>query len=394
MKTGIKNSYKATKYASYTGYVTQAIVNNFAPLLFVTFSGQFDLNLADLSILIVLNFATQMCIDFTSAWFVKPVGLKRCCVLAHVFAALGLVFYGTLPFLMNPFTGLIIANMFCAIGGGLDEVVISPVVEALPGDAKASAMSMLHSFYCWGQVLVVAVSTVIFLLLGVEHWPVLSIIWALIPAVNSVLFCLVPVCELNEGSEDTPIKELLSRKIFWAFLIIMVCAGASELAMSQWASLFAEEGLHVSKTTGDLLGPCTFALLMGIVRLFFGIFGEKMDLAKFIFFSGVLCIISYVMVAFSENPYLSLSGCALCGLSVGLMWPGTYSLASRRFEHGGTKMFSILALFGDIGCTLGPALAGFVGDATGFIRDGFKVSLLFPAILSICMLFLLQQKKK
>lgn len=382
----MKLTYKHTKIASYLGYVTQAIVNNYAPLLFVTFSNRFSLSLEDLSILITINFAVQMLIDLTSTKFVKPVGLRKCCVLAHVFAAVGLVMYGVLPFILPPYAGIIIANIFCAIGGGLDEVVISPVIEAIPGDSKASDMSLLHSFYCWGQVLVVAGSTLFFVTGGIDVWPYVSMVWAIIPAVDALMFAFVPLRELNEGGQDTPLRTLFSKKIFWIFMVIMVCAGASELSMSQWASLFAEQGLKVEKTVGDLLGPCCFAVLMGIGRTIFGIAGKKMNLRRFILGSGILCIISYMIAIFSPNPIIALCGCALCGLSVALMWPGTYSLASAMFPAGGTAMFSILALGGDIGCTGGPTLAGLIGDSAGDIRKGLLVAAIFPAVLVISLM--------
>lgn len=386
-------NYKHTRIAAYVGFITQAIVNNFSPLLFVTFSGQFGLNLEDLSLLITINFGVQILIDFTSTWFVKPLGTRLCCVLAHVTAAMGLVMYGVLPFIMPPFVGLIIANIFCAIGGGLDEVVISPVVEAIPGDEKASAMAMLHSFYCWGQVGVVALSTLFFAVFGISHWNTVSILWAIVPAANAVMFCFVPICELNEGGIDTPLRQLFKSRIFILFLVIMICAGASELAMSQWASLFAEEGLGVTKTVGDLLGPCSFAILMGISRLAFGIWGSRMNLGRFILGSGILCVVSYMIAVFAHNPIIALMGCALCGLSVGLMWPGTYSMASARFTAGGNAMFSILALAGDIGCTSGPTIAGLVGDATGDIKRGLMTAAVFPAVLAVSVGILVFKKK-
>lgn len=386
-------SYKYTRIAAYIGYITQAIVNNFSPLLFVTFSGQFGLNLEDLSLLITINFGVQILIDLTSTWFVKPLGIRLCCVLAHVSAAVGLVMYGVLPFVLDPFTGLIIANIFCAIGGGLDEVVISPVIEALPGDGKASAMALLHSFYCWGQVGVVALSTLFFVVFGISHWNVVSILWAIVPALDAVMFGFVPICELNEDGVDTPIREMLGNKLFWIFLVIMICAGASELSMSQWASLFAERGLNVSKTMGDLLGPCFFALLMGCVRLIFGIFGDRMNLGRCILASGILCVISYLTAVFVRNPIIALMGCAVCGLSVALMWPGTYSMASAEFPRGGNAMFSILALAGDIGCTSGPTIAGLVGDASGDIKKGLLIATIFPAVLAVSVGVLVIKKK-
>lgn len=381
-------TFRHTKYAAYIGYITQAIVNNLAPLLFVSFQREFSLSLDRISVLITMNFGVQIITDIIAAKYVDRIGYRPACVIAHIFAALGLVGYGVLPFVISPYAGLLICSAVCAIGGGLTEVVISPVVEALPGDEKESAMSLLHSFYCWGQVLVVLLSTLYFSLIGVERWRFLSVIWAAIPLFNIFLFCKVPIRHLNENGESMPVRKLFCKKVFWLFIILMICAGASELAMSQWASLFAEEGLGVSKTFGDLLGPCAFAALMGISRTVYGLFGSKMNLRRFIFGSGILCVISYLTAVFAPVPFVSLMGCAVCGLSVGIMWPGTYSIAARRYEQGGTAMFAVLALAGDVGCTSGPVLAGFVGNASDDLKNGLLAAALFPAIMVIGIAFL------
>lgn len=381
-------TFRHTKYAAYIGYITQAIVNNLAPLLFVSFQREFSLSLDRISVLITMNFGVQIITDIIAAKYVDRIGYRPACVIAHIFAALGLVGYGVLPFVISPYAGLLICSAVCAIGGGLTEVVISPVVEALPGDEKESAMSLLHSFYCWGQVLVVLLSTLYFSLIGVERWRFLSVIWAAIPLFNIFLFCKVPIRHLNENGESMPVRKLFCKKVFWLFIILMICAGASELAMSQWASLFAEEGLGVSKTFGDLLGPCAFAALMGISRTVYGLFGSKMNLRRFIFGSGILCVISYLTAVFAPVPVVSLMGCAVCGLSVGIMWPGTYSIAARRYEQGGTAMFAVLALAGDVGCTSGPVLAGFVGNASDDLKNGLLAAALFPAIMVIGIAFL------
>ncbi len=387
-------TYKHTKYAAYIGYITQAIINNLAPLLFVSFQREFLLSLDKISLLITMNFGVQIITDVASANFVDKIGYRSACVIAHIFAVAGLVGYGTLPFVISPFAGLLICSAVCSVGGGLTEVVISPVVEALPGDEKASAMSLLHSFYCWGQVLVVLLSTLFFVTFGVLRWRFLPFIWALIPLFNTFLFLKVPIRQLNENGKSTPVRKLFTVKVFWLFLILMLCAGASELAMSQWASLFAEEVLGVSKTLGDLLGPCAFAVLMGLSRTVYGLFGTKMNLRFFIFASGVLCVISYLTVVFAPLPIISLIGCALCGLSVGIMWPGTYSLAAQKYPQGGTAMFAILALAGDAGCSSGPILAGFVGDASGNLKTGLLAAALFPLIMVIGISLIRKNKAK
>ena len=385
-------TYKHTKYAAYIGYITQAIVNNLASLLFVSFQHDFSLSLDKISLLITVNFGVQIITDLLAAKYVDRIGYRAATVGAHVFVAAGLILMGILPFIIDPYVGLIISIVLCAVGGGLTEVVVSPIVEALPGDEKDSAMSMLHSFYCWGQVLVVLLSTLYFTTVGISNWRFLPLIWAVIPAFNVFFFAVVPIRSLNEDGESMPLKKLFKVKVFWLFVILMLCAGASELAMSQWASLFAEEGLGVSKTFGDLLGPCAFAVLMGAARTFYGFFGSRINLKRMIFLSSILCVFSYLVTVFAPSPVLSLIGCAVCGLSVGIMWPGTYSLSSTCYPQGGTAMFAILALAGDVGCSAGPTLTGLVADAAGNMKTGLLTATVFPAILILGMLLLKKSK--
>lgn len=387
-------TFKHTKYAAYIGYITQAIVNNLSTLLFVSFQKEFSLSLDKISLLITVNFAVQIITDLAAAKGVDKIGYRSACIAAHIAAVIGLLGYAFLPFVISPFLGLMISSAVCAVGGGLTEVVISPVVEALPGDEKTSAMSMLHSFYCWGQVLVVIASTVYFNAAGIENWRFLPIIWAFVPLINIFLFMKVPIRELCEDTVPVPLKKLFTVKIFWLFLVLMICAGASELAMSQWASLFAEEGLRVNKTLGDMLGPCAFAVLMGLSRTFFGFFGSKINLKKFIFASGILCVFSYLVAVFSPLPIISLLGCALCGLSVGIMWPGTYSLAAKYYPEGGTAMFAILALAGDVGCLSGPTITGMVANSQNSMKAGLFSAVAFPIILLVGILLLRGKKVK
>lgn len=377
------NSYKSTKIAAYIGYITQALVNNLAPLLFVTFSKDFNLSLTKLSILITVNFGTQILIDLFSSKYINRIGYRKSCVIAHLFAAAGLLSYGILPFVLPAFLGLLISAILCAVGGGLDEVIISPVMEAIPGDAKSSDMSLLHSFYSWGQVLVVVGSTLFFCLAGIENWRFVAYIWAIIPLADAFLFMFVPINELPETENAKEKRRMFTTKTFWLLFVMMTCAGASELAMSQWASLFAEEGLGVSKTMGDLLGPCMFAVFMGISRVIYGVC-HKLNLERFMILSGILCIVSYLTVTFVPNPVIALLGCGLCGFSVGIMWPGTYSIASKKMPLGGTKMFALLAFAGDIGCTGGPDLVGLIGNAFSSIRVGLGFGVIFPIVLTIC----------
>jgi fucose permease len=381
-------SYRHTLAACYLGYISQAIVNNLAPLLFLTFQRQFQVSLGDLALLITLNFGIQLAVDLAAARYIDTIGYRRAALGAHILCTIGLVSMGLLPFIMpNPYGGFLIGIVINALGGGLIEVIISPIVEALPGDRKAAAMSLLHSFYCWGYVGVVGLSSLYFTLAGIDRWPYLPLLWAVLPLGNVLLFARVPLKTLNgESSAPLPLRSLLGKKLFFMFFLMMICAGASEQAMSQWASLFAEAGLGVSKLLGDILGPCAFAVLMGLSRMYFGLQKEAIKLERILIVSGALCLASYVITVFSPHPLLSLGGCALCGLSVGIMWPGTFSLASRSFPRGGTAMFAVLALAGDAGCAAGPALVGLAMQGTS-LTTGLLAAIVFPALLvgSICL---------
>ena len=382
----IRKSYRHTIYASYIGYITQAIVNNLAPLLFLIFRDEFSLPLSKITFIVTLNFAVQLTVDLLAAKFVDKIGYRICVVSAHVFAAVGLVGMAVFPMIFpDAYAGLLVAVVCYAIGGGLIEVLISPIVEACPTDNKASVMSLLHSFYCWGTVAVVALSTVYLFAFGKENWRILAILWALVPLFNMLYFSQVPLATLTEENEGMTIGELLKSKLFWLFFVLMIMAGASEQAMSQWASAFAESGLKVSKTVGDLAGPCFFSILMGSSRAFYAKFGEKIDLLKFIMGSALLCIFSYLLAVFSPYPVFGLLGCGLCGLSVGIFWPGTFSLAAAKMPKGGTAMFALMALAGDVGCGGGPTVVGFVAEHfSDNLKYGLLAAILFPIVLLIC----------
>lgn len=341
----MQQKYQKTIYACFVGYIVQAIVNNFVPLLFLTFEKSYHIPLSQITMLITINFGIQLLVDLLSAGFVDRIGYRVSVVLAHVFAAVGLVGLVLLPEIMpNAFAGLLIAVFIYALGGGLIEVLISPIVESCPTDNKEKAMSLLHSFYCWGHVGVVLLSTVFFGIFGIANWKILACIWALIPVINAFVFAKAPIAPLiEEGESGMTMLDLCKSKVFWVMMLMMLCAGASEQAVSQWASTFAEKGLGVTKTIGDLAGPMTFAILMGSSRAFYGKFGHKIDLDRFMLGSSVLCIFSYLLIVASPIPFLSLVGCGICGLSVGIMWPGTFSKASVALKNGGTAMFALLA---------------------------------------------------
>lgn len=379
----IKN-YRYTFYACYAGYFVQSIINNFLPLLFLTFSESFGFSYGRISLLIVINFGVQLFVDLASTAFVDRLGYGKCVIWAHIFAFVGLAGLGILPFVLDPYTGIIISVLTYATGSGLIEVIISPIVEACPGEKKSAQMSLLHSFYCWGQMLVVMLSTFYFIAFGTQGWRYLAFLWALVPLINCIFFTLVPIPPVLAKGESLGIKGLLKTKLFYAFALLMLCSGASEIAMSQWASFFAESGLKVSKTVGDLLGPCLFAALMGTARVGYAKLSDKISLEKVMAASGVLCIICYLITSLSPLPLLSLAGCALCGLSVGIMWPATFSLASAKIPKGGTALFALLALFGDLGCATGPAIVGKISEFfDGRISIGLLFAAAFPLLLTV-----------
>lgn len=380
----MKYSYDSTMRACFTGYIVQAIVNNFAPLLFLTFQRTYHIPLQQITLLVTFNFGIQLLTDLLSVAFVDRMGYRASMLLAHILSALGLICLTVLPERMgHPFAGILISVIVYAVGGGLLEVLVSPVVEACPSTHKEKAMSMLHSFYCWGHVGVVLFSSIFFKLAGIENWKLLAVLWAVIPILNALIFTRVPIAPvLPEGEEGMTIVTLFQNRIFWLLFVMMICAGASEQSVSQWASLFAEKGLGISKTAGDLAGPMAFAFLMGASRAFYGNYGEKINLDRFMAVSSVLCILSYLCLVFMPVPVLSLAGCALCGLSVGILWPGTFSRASKALPAGGTALFALLALGGDIGCSGGPTLVGMVsGMCKGNLKAGILAALIFPVLL-------------
>lgn len=399
-------NFKSTVFACYRGYITQGIVNNLSPLFFVLFQNKFGISYSLISALILCNFVTQVITDMLSVKYVDRIGYRKSAVIAHALAFLGLVMQGTLPnVLPAPYVGLVLATIVNGVGGGLIEVIISPIVDSCPGDAKASAMSLLHSFYCWGQVGVVLITTLLLRLIGEDLWFIIPIFWSLLPLYNLFRFLKVPLMPTVPEEEKTPLKTLFTSKIFLVALLLMLCAGASELAMSQWSSLFAERALGVTKVIGDLLGPCLFAVFMGIGRTIYGVWGEKIHLTGAMVFCAALCILCYLGTALFENPWLSLLSCALCGFSVSLMWPGTFSLTSAAYPKGGTAMFGILAVLGDVGCSVGPALMGAVSGAVSGnaniaasfpnltadqlgLKSGMLFSAVFPAFILIGVLLL------
>ncbi len=382
-------NYEKTIRACFIGYIVQAIVNNFAPLLFITFQTTYDIPLAQITTLITINFALQLMTDLAAAYFTDKIGYRASVLIAHTMAALGLIGLAVFPSVMpSPFVGLVMAVVLYAIGGGLLEVIVSPMVEACPSEHKDRTMSMLHSFYCWGSVGVILVSTLVFWLFGIQNWRILAALWAIVPIANGIAFINVPIISMEESTgKSTPMSQLFKIKMFWIFIVLMCCAGASELVISQWASAFAEKALGISKSLGDLLGPTLFAVLMGLSRVIYGKYGDKIGLDRMMILSCALCVIAYLMIALFDSAVIGLTGIAISGFAVGIMWPGTYSKAAGVMKGGGTAMFAFLALAGDLGCTSGPTFAGWTAAVFG---DNLKVGILcatvFPAVMLLTLL--------
>ena len=379
----VQLNYKKTLFACYLGFITQAISANFAPLLFLTFKSTYGISLEKIALIPFVFYLTQLLIDFAATKFADKIGYRTCVTASQVLSALGLASMVILPEILPvPFVGILISVVFYAMGSGLIEVLVSPIVEACPFENKDGMMSLLHSFYCWGAVGVVLGSTLFFEVFGVKSWRILTLIWALVPLLNTFNFMTCPIEYLLEDGESLPIRKLLRIPLFWLMILLMICSGASEASMAQWTSAFAESALGVSKTVGDLAGPCLFAVFMGITRVIYGKMSEKFDLTNVMLLCGTMCAGCYLLASLSPMPILGLAGCAICGMAVGIMWPGTISISSQKCPRGGTALFAFLALAGDLGATVSPALVGSISEmAGGNLKMGLLVASVFPVVL-------------
>ncbi len=383
-------NYKKTLVACYLGFVTQAISANFAPLLFLTFKNTYGITLEKIAMIPLVFYFTQLLVDLAATKLADKMGYRVCVVTSQALSAIGLVLMAILPEVIpSPFIGILIAVVLYAIGSGLVEVLLSPIVEACPFENKDGMMSLLHSFYCWGAMAVILISTLFFTIFGIEKWRILAFIWALVPLFNTFNFINCPIERLTPDGQSMGIVKLLKTPIFWLMIVLMVCAGASEATMSQWASAFTESAVGVSKVVGDLVGPCLFAMFMGVSRMFYGKFSEKLNLTKVMLICGIMCVCCYLLASLSTIPIFGLMGCALCGLAVGIMWPGSVSLSSKCCPLGGTAMFAFLALAGDLGAMASPSLVGTISEvAGGNLKTGLLVATAFPIILVIVLLIL------
>lgn len=382
--------YRKTLIACYLGFITQAISANFVPLLYVTFQSDYGLSLTQIAFISASFFFTQLIVDFICAKVADKIGYRKCIVAGEIFSVAGIAGLTFIPDVLgSAYLGIVICVVLYAIGSGLIEVLCSPIVEACPFENKEGVMSILHSFYCWGFAGVVSISTLFFLLFGIENWKILAIIWALVPLFNAYNFSVCPIEKLVDDGENMSVREIFKSKVFWLFILLMIGAGASEISMAQWASAFAESALHVSKLVGDMIGPCGFAICMGISRALYGKFSEKIDLPTVMAVSGVLCFACYLITGLTDAPLFSLIGCVICGFSVGIMWPGSLSVSSSIMPKGGTALFAFLALAGDLGGSIGPSIVGtFSQYANDDLHAGIVAGIVFPVILVISVLLL------
>lgn len=386
----MKEKYQKTLLACYLGFITQAIAANFAPLLFLTFHKSFGIPLGKIALISTVFFFTQLLVDVLCTNVVDRIGYRKCIVASEIFSAVGLVCLAVLPDLLpDAFAGILISVVIYATGSGLIEVLCSPIVEACPFEHKESVMSLLHSFYCWGSVGVIVLSTLFFAVFGIVYWRVAACIWAIVPLYNVYNFMTCPIEHLVEDGEGLSVTGLLRLPMFWVSIVLMICAGASELSMAQWASAYAESALGLNKTLGDLVGPCLFAIMMGLSRTIYGKYGERIDLMRYMIGSGILCLVCYLAASFSGNPMIGLLGCVVCGFSVGIMWPGTISISSKTIPVGGTAMFALLAMAGDLGGSIGPGIVGIVTQNAGDnLRRGLLAGCVFPIVLVIAIVIL------
>ena len=357
------------------GITTQSAVNNLAPILFVIFKDNFGISYTMIASLMLFNFLVQIATDFTAIKILGILDYRKSGILAQACAALGLIMLGVLPNIIPIYPALFTSTLFMAFGGGLLEVMVSPIVDSLEKGQSSAKMNMLHSFFCWGQVAVVLTATAAIKLFGSNIWYIIPISWAIVPIISIFMFSVVPIPEIARAERRSGEKLPVKSKAFLFMCFLMVASGASEITMAEWASVFAQKGLGIDKFTGDILGPCLFAVLMGSGRLLFGVFGSRVRLKSALTYYSILCTICYIVAATAKNPYIALFFCALTGFSVSIMWPGVYSYSSSVIKQGKTAMFGILALCGDVGCSLGSWLTGSMSD----------FSLTFPKVLEFAV---------
>lgn len=386
--------YKSTIRACYIGNLVGALVTNLSPLLFVILMGSYNLSFEQVGRLVLINFFTQIIADLAFSKPVDTYGVRPFITLGHALVFIGFVMFAFSPRLFphSPYTGLMLATVVFSCGGGLLELLLSAIVQAVPSDAKAAAMSLLHSFYAWGFIVVVVLTFLMLKLFGSANWPWLFLIWSLVPLFNFFNFLRVPLPPQVPDEHRTSTRVLASTPFFIFVVLGIALGGAAEVSMSQWTSAYAETTLGLSKQTGDLLGLCLFAGLLGLGRVLYGTYGKRFDIWRVMFLGSLFAAGCYLVAALSQHPIVSLVACAFCGLGVALLWPGSVTNAAHRFPFAGASMFAILAAGGDTGAAVGPWLLGLIADQipTDFplspLRVGMVIGTLFPLAMAGCLL--------
>ncbi len=350
------------RLACYGANVTMSIVGNMSSLLFLTFRSLYNLSFSLLGSLVLINFATQLIIDLAFSFFSHKFNISKSVKIAPVLGAIGLLFYASAPFLFKNavYFGLALGTVIFSAASGLNEVLISPVVAALPSENPERDMSKLHSTYAWGVVAVVIVSTLFLFAFGSKRWYVLPILFTSVPIFSTVMFFGATLPPLDTPQKASGAVSMLKNKTLWTCVIAIFLGGACELVMTQWCSSYLEQALGIEKIWGDIFGVATFALMLGLGRTLYAKYGKNIE--KVLLLSGVGATVCYLICILSPLPVFGLFACALTGLCVALMWPGSLVVAANRITSGGVFIYAIMAAGGDLGAAIGPQLTGIVAD--------------------------------
>ena len=383
-------SYKTTVKACYIGTICQAIITNLTAILFIPLGEQFGLSFTQLGILVMVNFTVQVTVSLVFGSIVDRFGFRRFIVAAHILAVIGMAWFASaniMPF--EPYLVLLSGTIIFAVAAGFMELLLSPILNSIPTDEKSSAMSIMHAFYCFGFLGVALITTLLLLILGREAWPIITLLWLLVPLANVILFSICPMAKPMPTERQSSAKNVLTRPLFIVLVVTIFFAGSSEITFAQWTSAYLEEVIGLPKVVGDIAGVSMFALMMGVCRIGYGLLKRRNvkwlpGQSVLMQIGSGLALISYVIMAATNNPVLALMACALCGLGVGLLWPGVLSLAVEAFPNAGTWMFAIFAAAGNVGAAVGPSVFGVVADGVG-LRAGFLLATVFPVGGVVCL---------
>lgn len=404
---------KRVKLACYATNITMSVIGNLSPLLFLTFRSLYDISYSLLGLLILINFCTQLCVDLIFSFFSHKFNIALTVKLTPVIAFVGLGFYALSPILFsqNIYLGLVLSTIVFSAASGLAEVLISPVIAALPSENPEREMSKLHSVYAWGVVFVILVGTLFLLFCGGTNWQWLAAIFMLVPMLAACLFFTAKLPVLETPERVSGALALLKNKKLWLCFFGIFLGGASECTMGQWSSSYLEQALGLEKVWGDIFGVAMFAVALGLGRTLYGKFGKNIE--KVLFLGGLGAAVCYLVAAISNIPLLGLIACALTGFCVSMLWPGSLIVASERVPQGGVFVYAMMAAGGDLGASVAPQLVGIVTDAVSQnaaaaefavelgitseqlgMKTGMLLGAVFPIIAVFVYLVLMKTKKK